>query len=165
MQETWVQSLGWEDSLEERVGNPLQYSCHEKPMDRGTWQATVYRAAKSWTQLSKRTHTSIERKITGDGEVQGEVSNTGEEPKEKSLISTVFFLKSTYDLDFCEYKRGCCKLTWRSVWVLQSNSRPSRKPHVLDMLILLWDSKANSEACHCELCPHYSLSPLWHSLS
>ena len=57
----------------------------------------------------------LKNKITGDGEVQGEVSNTGEEPKEKSLISTVFFLKSTYDLDFCEYKRGCCKLTWRSV--------------------------------------------------
>ena len=27
-------------------GNPLQYSCLENPIDRGTWQATVYRAAK-----------------------------------------------------------------------------------------------------------------------
>ena len=26
-------------------GNPLQYSCLEKPMDRGTWQATVHGAA------------------------------------------------------------------------------------------------------------------------
>ena len=25
-------------------GNPLQYSCLENPMDRGTWQATVYKA-------------------------------------------------------------------------------------------------------------------------
>ena len=25
-QETWVQSLGWEDPLEEENGNPLQYS-------------------------------------------------------------------------------------------------------------------------------------------
>ena len=32
-------------------GNPLQYSCLENPMDRGAWQATVHRVAKSWTQL------------------------------------------------------------------------------------------------------------------
>ena len=32
-------------------GNPLQYSCLENPMDRGAWQATVHRAAKSWTRL------------------------------------------------------------------------------------------------------------------
>ena len=29
-------------------GNPLQYSCLEKPMGRGAWQATVHRVAKSW---------------------------------------------------------------------------------------------------------------------
>ena len=39
-QETWDQSLGWEDPLEN--GNPLQYSCLENPMDRGAWQATVH---------------------------------------------------------------------------------------------------------------------------
>ena len=33
MQETWVQSLGWE--------HPLQYSGLENSMDRGAWQATV----------------------------------------------------------------------------------------------------------------------------
>ena len=33
-------------------GNPLQYSCLENPMDRGAWRATVYRVAKSQTQLS-----------------------------------------------------------------------------------------------------------------
>ena len=32
--------------------NPLQYSCLENPMDRGAWQATVHRVAKSRTQLS-----------------------------------------------------------------------------------------------------------------
>jgi len=26
-------------------GNPLQYSCLEKPMDRGAWQAPVHRGA------------------------------------------------------------------------------------------------------------------------
>ena len=34
------------------LGNPLQYSCLENPMDRGSWQATVHAAAKSWTELS-----------------------------------------------------------------------------------------------------------------
>ena len=30
-------------------GNPLQYSCMENPMDRGTWLAIVHGAAKSQT--------------------------------------------------------------------------------------------------------------------
>ena len=30
-------------------GNPLQYSCLEKPMDRGAWQATVHGVAKTQT--------------------------------------------------------------------------------------------------------------------
>ena len=33
-------------------GNPLQYSCLENPMDRGTWWATVHGVAKSRTQLN-----------------------------------------------------------------------------------------------------------------
>ena len=32
-----------------RNANPLQYSCLENPMDKGAWQATVCRVAKSWT--------------------------------------------------------------------------------------------------------------------
>ena len=32
-------------------GNPLQYSSHENPMDRGAWRATVNGVAKSRTQL------------------------------------------------------------------------------------------------------------------
>ena len=33
-------------------GNPFQYSCLEKFMDRGAWRATVHGVAKSWTRLS-----------------------------------------------------------------------------------------------------------------
>ena len=33
----------------EGSGNPLQYSCLENPMDRGTWQATVYEVTESNT--------------------------------------------------------------------------------------------------------------------
>ena len=38
-------------SLGEGNGNPLQYSCLEKPMDREAWEATVQGFTKSWTQL------------------------------------------------------------------------------------------------------------------
>ena len=40
-------------------GNLLQYYCLEDPMDRGAWHATVYRVAKSWTQLEQHAHTYI----------------------------------------------------------------------------------------------------------
>ena len=33
-------------SLRGGNGNPLQYSCLENPMDRGAWQAVVFRAAE-----------------------------------------------------------------------------------------------------------------------
>ena len=39
-------------SLGEGNGNPLQYSCPEKSMDKGAWQATVHGVTKNWTQLS-----------------------------------------------------------------------------------------------------------------
>ena len=42
-----------------RNGNLLQSSCQENPMDRGAWQATVPRAAKSWTQLSGLAHNTL----------------------------------------------------------------------------------------------------------
>ena len=41
MQETQVQSLGWEDSPGEGNGNPLQYSCLGNCMDRRAWKATA----------------------------------------------------------------------------------------------------------------------------
>ena len=43
---------GWGRSPGEGNGNPLQYSCLENSMDRGTWQGTVHGITKSWTQLS-----------------------------------------------------------------------------------------------------------------
>ena len=46
MQETWVRSPGVGN------GNPLQYSCLENSIDRGTLWATVHGIAKSLTLLS-----------------------------------------------------------------------------------------------------------------
>ena len=49
MWETWVLSLGWEDSPGERNGYTLQYSCLENLTDRGAWWATLHGVTKSWT--------------------------------------------------------------------------------------------------------------------
>ena len=37
MRETWVWSLGRDDSLEKEMATQLQYSCLENPMDGGAW--------------------------------------------------------------------------------------------------------------------------------
>ena len=42
-QETRVQSLVWEDPLEEVMARILQYSCLENPRDTGAWWATAHR--------------------------------------------------------------------------------------------------------------------------
>ena len=42
-------------------GNPLQYSCLENHMDRGAWQATVHRVAKSPARLKQRMHMHVYR--------------------------------------------------------------------------------------------------------
>ena len=52
MQETWVQSLGWEDPLEEGMATHSSILAWRIPMDRGAWQATVHDVTNSGTQLS-----------------------------------------------------------------------------------------------------------------
>ena len=49
MQETWVQSLGWEGPLEEGVATQSSILAWRIPMDGGTWQATVHGVTKSQT--------------------------------------------------------------------------------------------------------------------
>ena len=41
------------DKLGDGNGNPLQYSCLENPMDRGTWWAIVHRVAQNRTWLNQ----------------------------------------------------------------------------------------------------------------
>ena len=41
MQETWVRSLGWDDTLEEGMATHSSILVWRIPVDRGTWQATV----------------------------------------------------------------------------------------------------------------------------
>ena len=46
MRETWIQSLGWEDPLEEDVATYSSILVWRIPMDRGTWRATVHEVVK-----------------------------------------------------------------------------------------------------------------------
>ena len=50
-QETLVQSLGWEDPLEEGMATHYSILAWRILMDRRVWWATVHGVAKSWTQL------------------------------------------------------------------------------------------------------------------
>ena len=54
MWETWVQSLHWEDPLEESMATHSSILAWRIPTDRGTWRVTVHGVAKSWTRLSNQ---------------------------------------------------------------------------------------------------------------
>ena len=49
MQETCVQSLDWENPLEEGMATHSSILAWRIPMDREAWWATVRGVAKSWT--------------------------------------------------------------------------------------------------------------------
>ena len=51
MRETWVQSLGWEDHLEEGIATHSSILARRIPMDRGAWRATVHGVTKYQTGL------------------------------------------------------------------------------------------------------------------
>ena len=42
MQETWVQSLGWEDPLEEGMATDFSILAWRIPRDRGAWRSAVH---------------------------------------------------------------------------------------------------------------------------
>ena len=44
-----VQSLGWENPMEEEIASQSRILAWRIPMDRGAWEATVHRIAKSQT--------------------------------------------------------------------------------------------------------------------
>ena len=56
MGETWVQSLVWEDPLEESIATYSSILAGRIPMDRGAWWATVHGVSKGQTQLSTAQH-------------------------------------------------------------------------------------------------------------
>ena len=71
-------------------GNPLQYSCLEKALDRGAWWAAVHGVTKSQTWPRTQTHTFI-----------------------SAVIWAVSFLRSSR-LDHIVSAGSCC--VWRPMW-------------------------------------------------
>ena len=57
IQETQVQSLGREDSLEKGMATHSSILSWRISMDRGAWRATIHEVAKSQTRLTKDVHT------------------------------------------------------------------------------------------------------------
>ena len=47
MWETWLQSLDWEDPLEEGMATHISIPAWKIPMDRGAWWATVHGVTES----------------------------------------------------------------------------------------------------------------------
>ena len=97
MQETWVQSLCWEDPLED-----LQYSYHSSPlhssilawripMDRGAWQATVHGLVKSLIWLSDKAHTRsvlvLPRRLSGKESTCNAADMGWEDPVEEEMAT------------------------------------------------------------------------------
>ena len=52
IQDSRVQSLGWEDLLEEGMATHSSILAWRIPVDRGAWRATVHGVAESRTWLS-----------------------------------------------------------------------------------------------------------------
>ena len=50
--ETWVQSLGQEDPLEEGMATYSRILAWRISLTEGAWWATVHRVTKSWTRLN-----------------------------------------------------------------------------------------------------------------
>ena len=49
LKETWAQSLGQDNSLEEEMATHSSILAEKNPMDRGAWQATVHGITESQT--------------------------------------------------------------------------------------------------------------------
>ena len=93
-------------------GNPLQYSCLENPMDKGTRQAAVHRFAKSGTQLKQHACSQINKKLKtneiyeqkGTSYSTGDYSQTNRKPpKNKTENFSLFRI-------ICMYKDLACLL-------------------------------------------------------
>ena len=79
MQETWVRSLGWENSMEEGMATHPSILAWRIPIDRGAWQAILHGLKKSQTQLdSKHTYTYSHRGLPGGASGRNLLAGAGD---------------------------------------------------------------------------------------
>ena len=62
-----VRNEHWYNTIWRRQWHPLQSSCLENPMDRGTWQATVHGVTESRTPLRDWLHFHFSLSCIGEG--------------------------------------------------------------------------------------------------
>ena len=82
-------------------GNPLQYSCLENSMDRGTWRAAVHgvqRVGHDWSDLERSTH-----KTSRDRRFQGSFSDSTGHEDPFSTSSFIFRELTTSSLLVAEF--------------------------------------------------------------
>ena len=83
VREMWVQSLGWEDPLEEGMATHSRILAWRIPMDRGAWWATVHGVTKNQTWLS---NTAQHGDLSTEGTHLRELSNYSEDMNERGLV-------------------------------------------------------------------------------
>ena len=109
IQETWVQSLSQEDSPGGGHGDPLQYSCLENPMDRGSWWATVHevRVRHDWvTNTHTHTHIMLSNSFLFKGGIIGCI-NCGSSPKYSVSLKACFCVIWTVQRDTILQTTSC----------------------------------------------------------
>ena len=83
-QEIWVQSLGWEDTLEKGMATHCSILAWKKnSMDRGDWEATVHGVTNRQTWLSMHTNTLIQASL---GNLRDSSQDLPQMPKSNSSL-------------------------------------------------------------------------------
>ena len=107
-------------------GNPVQYSCLENPMDRGTWQTIVHGAAKSGTRLSEHTRWQrITAKTTSQPHypfsrfalvIRSQFCYRQQCPNKENVFLRAPALGMTIWLSFGHWDRSSSWNCWKGVW-------------------------------------------------
>ena len=171
-----ISDMGSLPGLERSSGgvysNPLQYSCLEKPMDRGAWWTTIHRVTKSWTRLKQlSTLASFEKDTTT------QENKTLPFRKQKNEKPTLVILKSCWInvLYLCPGGRKyslfrtqpcICSSFWIHYfsWLLASHAEnffhflSSLCPHLRNLLRNMFSLKAEQFGTHRCLVSHNSSS-------
>ena len=121
-------------------GNPLQYSCLDNPMDRGTWWAMVHRVPKSQTRLKRlSTHTRIMWSIPFI-----ELIST-------SIISHIYFLifirifkfSLIYNMERAIFLINGAEKTGQPFMQKNETGHPSYTPYIKDLTLKVWHHKTS----------------------
>ena len=107
MQETWVQSLGWEDLLEKGMATHSTIPGWRIPWTEEALQATVHVVAKSWTQLSDQ-HNLIELSQCSEGNSPPKLDYEW-----KDTIKQDRKMKMLYP---CRAVITCSRISWHASW-------------------------------------------------